>query len=627
MRIYVGNRELDLTGREKIQIKYQSAPVGKLLAPAAPFSIEFEIPETAYNLETFGYNDNITQTDTSIFSRYECRADRNGVDLNIVSCEVTGFRPLTIRLYGNGVTFFSQLKDNLIGDLDLSDMDHVWNDTNIMLNLLLADYSYPIINYGVLTEDSNDIPCEYCYPALEVKGLIDRIIDEAGYTLDNEVQSDPEYTALILPFSNTRPKSISDEEKELIGFSVYSSGQTITLLTETEMTFANEVTDLGGNFATNRWTCPYDGYYSFYFKCSARSAVALTTTSVTFALYKDDGTPTLLNTSVHSLTATYSDVVATNFLLQHEIHAGDEVYITATPASQDINIQGGLDASGDGYTRWNLDKAWDTMILGFTWRFSINAPPISQSKLFEYVVRSFAMVVSVNEVTKVVKLTKFETIVNNIGNGVDWTNKIDLSVKPRRTFDISAGAINWLRYEDDDNVVKPTGTDYSFNITANRFSGEQEIYKAPFAASESFPKFAQSIPVVDIEISGESEPMPRILLSDTRRYSTPLNFTVNGSTVDTDGILNVPYFYTVYNSYDLTWRKLASNNLAEYISMISNPRGLELQMRLNESDINQLDFTKPVWLGSTGGEVFNAWFYISEINYDETKSIVKLNLL
>ncbi len=66
MRIYVGNRELDLTGREKIQIKYQSAPVGKLLSPAAPFSIEFEIPETAYNLETFGYNDNITQTDTSL---------------------------------------------------------------------------------------------------------------------------------------------------------------------------------------------------------------------------------------------------------------------------------------------------------------------------------------------------------------------------------------------------------------------------------------------------------------------------------------------------------------------------------------------------------------------------------
>lgn len=629
MRIFVGNRELDLTGRERIQIKYQAAPVAQLLAPKSAFSVEFEIPSTAYNLETFGYNDQITTTDTNIFNKYEARAEQRGVDLNIVSCEVTSFDPLRIRLYGSGASFFSLIKDNLLTDLALTDLDHTWNDTAITGLLILSDYSYPIINYGVLTEDSNAVPCEYCYPAIKVKRLIDSMVEDNGYTLVNELDTDSHYTNLIIPFSNKKILTMTDEEKQLVGFDVYSSGQTITKLVETDLTFANEVSDLGGDFASNRWTAPYDGYYSFYFKCSCRSAVALTTTQVTFALYRFDGvTDTLLNTYTTTVGATYEDVIPATFSAsQHEIHAGDEVYITATPLDQNLNIQGGLDGSGDGYTRWNLDKIWDFMILGFTWRVAINLPKMQQSTLLEYITRSFCLIIGVNEITKTVTLTKFDTILKNKSQGKDWTDKIDLSVYPTKTFELpDLGVINWLKYLDDDNVVKPAGTDYKFSA-GTRFSGEKDVYVAPFAASDSATKFPNAITVVDIEISGESEVKPRILLSRTRRFSEPLSFTVSGVEVDTDGILNIPYFADISSGYDLTWSKLAARNLANYLEIITNPRGVELRMKLTESDINQLDFTIPVYLGSAGKYVFNAWFYISEVNYDEFGSLVKLNLI
>jgi len=629
MRIYVGNRELDLTGRERIQIKYQAAPVAQLLAPKTAFSVEFEIPSTAYNLETFGYNDQITTTDTALFNKYEARAEKNGIDLNIVSCEVASFDPLRIRLFGSGASFFSLIKDNLLSDLSLSDMDHTWDDSAITGFLLLADYSYPLINYGVLAEEGKVVPCEYIYPAVKVKRLIDSIVEENGYTLVNEVDTDSNYTNLIIPFCNKKILTMTDEEKQSVGFNVYSSGQTITVLTETDLTFPNEVTDPGSDFASNRWTAPYDGYYSFYFKCSCKSAVALTTTSVTFALYKYDGvTDTLLNTYTETVGATYQDVVPTIFSTsQHEVKAGEQVYITATPLSQNLNIQGGLDGSGDGYTRWNLDKIWDFMILGFTWRVGINLPAMQQSALLEYIIRSFCMIIGVNEIIKTVTLTKFDTIIKNKSQGKDWTDKIDLSIMPTKTMELpDIGAINWLKYLDDDNVVKPAGTDYKFTA-GNRFTGEKTIYTSPFAASDSATKFSVGINVVDIEISGESELKPRILLSRTRRYSEPLSFTVDGVEVDTDGILNVPYFSDISGTYDLTWSKLASNNLNNYIQTITNPRGVDVYLRLTEADINQLDFTIPVYLGSAGKYVFNAWFYISEVNYDDTSSFVKLNLL
>lgn len=631
MRIFVGNNELDLTGNERIQIKHQAAPVANALVPASSYSVEFEIPMTANNRSIFGFNDIITTDDDNIFSVYECRAENNGVDLRITSVEVTSFDPLRIRLYGGSAGLMEIIRDAKLSDLDLSDLDHTWDDTTITSSLTLTNYCYPIINYGPLVDDSNDVPVEYLYPAVYVDELVNRIVDDAGYTLSNELDADPHYTKLIIPFSNTRPKTMTDDEKANIGFEVYSTGQTITLLTETEMTFGVEVSDPGSHFATNRYTAPYDMYAGFYLKVSARSAVALTTTNVTFALYKYDGiTDTLLNQATYLLTATYADVVVSEFQNQyHEIEAGDEVYITITPASQNVNIQGGVDAEGDGYSRWSLLSALDTMIIGWTWRVGINLPELTQAQLLTYVMRSFAGMLGVNEITKVVSIVTFDTVVANIATGKDWTDKVDLSIKPVKTFEYpeSIGKITKLRYADDDNVIKPTGTDYEFTV-GRKLEAEKILYEAPFAACESESKFTFAVPVVDIEVNGESEPKPRILLNRLRRYSTPLNFTLGGVTVDSDGVVNVPYFYDIANSHDLTWTKLRSNNLANYLTMLTKPRGLDIYIRLSDADINQLDHSVPVYLGTVGDEVYNAWFYVSEVNQNMNgSSLCKLNLL
>jgi hypothetical protein len=141
-------------------------------------------------------------------------------------------------------------------------------------------------------------------------------------------------------------------------------------------------------------------------------------------------------------------------------------------------------------------------------------------------------------------------------------------------------------------------------------------------------KFSFGIPVVNIEVDGESACKPRILMNSTRRLSENINYQVDYSTVGSPTTAFVPYFYDITKTYDLTWRKLAANNLTTKIEMIQNPRGIECLIKLNAIDINQLEFRTPKWIGTVGEEVINAWFFVSEVNYDtHESSYVKLKLL
>jgi hypothetical protein len=448
-----------------------------------------------------------------------------------------------------------------------------------------------------------------------------------GYTLDIGFDNDYKYDKLIIPYSNERPFAISEAEKETVGFEVYSSGQAIAVSTETELTFANEVTDNGGNFASNRYTVPYDMFASFLFEVTAKSSVALTTTDITFSLYKDDGSPTLIGQGTYNFTATYSSKTVVEFQYFAELHAGDEIYITATGLTQAIDIRGGLDGNGDGYTRFQLLEVNDAMVLGFTWRVGLNLPDITKAQLMEYVLNSFGAVIQVDEIRKIVYLTKLNDIKNS--QGVDWTNKLDIKTPIKRTFEMDdVGQVSKIAYLDDDNVTKPSGTDYEFTVNSDKLPAEKTIYTAPFAACMSENKFLMGLPVVNIEVDGESECKPRILLNRLKRLTSPINYQVDYVTVDTDTSVYVPYFQDISKPYDLTWSKLASNNLSSKIEMIRNPRGIEALARITPSDINQINFRERVWIGSAGDEVVNAWFFISEVNYDtHESSLIKLKLL
>lgn len=656
LEIKVNGSLIDLTGKENIEVKYQSCKIGEVLKSVLSYSIEVILPETKNNLRIFGFNDNIITIDNAVYSPYTVTAEKDGIDMLLYSCELVSYAPLTVRFYGTSVNYFNLLKDAKIGSLDYTDLDHSRDYTAISGSLTsLTDYIYPILNYGELVGPeiyngdwdanitingefvTNNINCESMYPAVFVDSILSRSATQNGYTLVNELDSDDYYPKFIIPFCNKKVVIYTEAEINDCNFSAYSSGQSLTMSSEVNIAFAVEVTDVGSNFATPYYTTPFESYFSFALEVSAKSAVALTTTDITFNLYKKPpvGAAVLIDTATNNFTASYSSFNC--FGGFYFVEEGYTVYCTATAITQNASLQGGVDGEGNGYTRFSFNGIFNESVFGAPWFVGRNLPNINLTALWEYILFQFCSIIQVNEITKTVTVTKLDTIIKNKSRGKDWTSKLDLSVRPKITYQIDPelAKTNNLTYIDDENLVKPAGTDYAFTVD-NAKKVETDLYEAPFAASASQLQFIQLINVCDIEIGGVNELKPRILIAKNYRLSKRgagenLEFFVGGVSQGTETTVNIPYFANPALPYDLTWSKIVSTNFANYLEFIRTPRQLIALFRLTDTDINQFDVTIPIWVGSAGGEVINAWFIISEIQdfcLTENKStLVTLQLL
>jgi hypothetical protein len=656
LEIKINGSLIDLSGREVIEVKYQICKIGEVLKSVLSYSVEVVLPPTKNNLRIFGYNDSIITTDNAVYSPYVVTAEKDGIDMLIYSCELVSHSPLTVRFFGTSANFFNLIKDVKIGDLSYTDLDHT-RDYAAMSSVFTAtsEYCYPIINYGELVGPeiyggdwdsnitingeylTNNLNCESLYPAVSIKSILGRSVTQNGYALTNELDSDTYYPKMIIPFCNKKVVIYTEEEINDCAFEAYSSGQTVTVVTETKLTFANEVTDIGSNFVSPDYTTPFEAYFSFALEVSAKSAVALTTTDITFSLYKKPpaGAAVLIDQATNNFTAVFSSFNC--FGGFYFIEEGYTVYVTATPLTQNGSFQGGVDANGNGYTRFSFNGIYNESVFGAPWFIGRNLPKLNISALWEYILFQYCAILQVNEITKVISVTKLDTIIKNKSNGKDWTSKLDLSVKPKITYEIDPklAKVNNLTYLDDENLVKPAGTDYSFSVD-NAKQNEVDLYTAPFAASKSQLQFIQLLNVCDVEIGGVNELKPRILISKLYRLAKrgageELEFFVGGVSQGTESQVNIPYFANPSLPYDLTFTKIVNTNFANYLSLIRTPRQLIALFRLTDSDINQLDVTKPIWIGQTGNEVINAWFIITEIqNYsltDKKSTLVTLNLL
>lgn len=79
----------------------------------------------------------------------------------------------------------------------------------------------------------------------------------------------------------------------------------------------------------------------------------------------------------------------------------------------------------------------------------------------------------------------YKKILDNITNAIDWTGKIDFTNRPKTEFKLDYAQHNYLRYKDDESVIKPDGTDYDLTIVDERLQYEKKLIELLYSATES----------------------------------------------------------------------------------------------------------------------------------------------
>jgi hypothetical protein len=270
-------------------------------------------------------------------------------------------------------------------------------------------------------------------------------------------------------------------------------------------------------------------------------------------------------------------------------------------------------------------------------------PDITQADYVKNYCQMFGLLIVYNSLNNEVRFIRMDKILANIGSALDWSGKIDLIEDAEIIFGNDYYAQkNLYKYSEpndgSNNGVIPIGTTGNLQIANENLESEKEILTLDYSwtqHAENRLLDINHIPIITAANSSDYlEADARILFLE-KKTSAELD-PVGGLTYN-DGVESE----AVTTDIPLTWfiQLLKEKNLGfgdnllaenyQFINgIISNSKTLTLNLRLTASDINQLDFTIPVFLSQ-----YESYFYINKIqgyapgaNESTIVELVKLNL-
>jgi hypothetical protein len=133
-------------------------------------------------------------------------------------------------IFSNVVDFYSKIGDKLLSDLDFSEYNHTYTQSNIAATWSnTSGYTYPLMYKGTDTYITNDFK-----PAIFYKTYLNKIADATGFELGGSFLNNASFVKEIIPF-NGPLINMPDSEWERRAFRVGMSGASQTLTSDLKL--------------------------------------------------------------------------------------------------------------------------------------------------------------------------------------------------------------------------------------------------------------------------------------------------------------------------------------------------------------------------------------------------------
>jgi hypothetical protein len=673
VELYINLQLCDLTGSEQIEVDYTSFDISKIGSRGGARSYSFNLPKTNRNKAVLENPEIVNNLSTLPYTRLPCRILVDGIDVQIRFAEIQSAKDVyAVRVYGANSDLFAKLKDKKLWDLDLSEYDHRWNLTNVLDSRLNREgYIYAVIDYHedspnfAINNDNRVVRIDYMPPSFYVNTLLEKIFSEAGYEFVNEIEDD---TALLIMPLHFKEFELAPFVSEKYAGEIYiTSRMEIPADNGVERFFAFDGIN---NYSGSYYNFPYYVPANFWSSIPARAILfqdrillfmscsfqvtftnAFNWLGVTFTLHDFNGVVLkndsfdYQNNPVGTSTITIDFPCINPFFVPGNNYYSREFYYTVHFFNKGVF----LGYSGSIYLEDTSTITIEEVrhfgeLLAFNNYLQLNTimPDMTQGDFLKNYILLFGLSPIINEQTNTVTLRKFDSIINKLGNGYDWSNKVDNTEIEEITYmmDNYAQNNNFLWMKDGDEP-KPVDADSIIIINNKNLELEKDIFELDFSATNANYRLNtlgvgdNIVPQIGIYNQGEwsNEKNMRFLNLVFKTSSD-----IGGSMTYDDGVGtqldfndNIPftYFISLTESWNLGFgNNILSNYYQAIINVISRLKILKVYVRLSAADISQLDFSRPVWIAK-----HESYFYISSIkgfSYTENKStiveLVKLNI-
>lgn len=629
VELFIEDKPVDLTGEENIALDYAIAKIGEIQTRTGARSVQFNLLKTTRNRAIFENPDDVNNLSTIPYRKLKARLYADGIDQQIAFCTLEeSAEAYNCRLYGVEVGFFDKLKDKKLTGLNLSSLDYFHTYNNVAAKRHQTDVCFPI-TWAFDKDEAYDIgDTRYMPCGLGVEYLLGKICSEQGYTLTNSVCGKYGYPSrfLCIPFTN---------EKWVRDSSGYFYEAVLHATTSAPYVGKNvvEFNTIVGN-ASNYWSgmSTWNGAIFFCDKVDVTFDIELKLTpgagfsnpltvgilvggipfsggTQTFTL--SPGVNTINWSKQFEITPNYASLTA-QVSVYYSCAGAVTMSGPATLVIRNVTIKEPYEVLRE-YAIAGPGGLYNVLAPQYVTPQSM-LPDISQAELLKTYCQLFCAFIQVNEAEKSVRILCFNDIASNAGKCSDWSDKLDNSTSPAIKYIVDnyarTNSFKW-QYVEEDSEGKPLRTGYAdsnFYLSDANLPAESEAVNLKFCASEMITVGAYTVCHVrnfdtDAVLTGRNKASLVIIEFNNGSFT----YKDSDQFVTVTGNIPLTYFNNGGN-YDLGFQYLLPAYYNQFAAVLDNYRQVTCQLRLNAADINQLDFTRPVYI-----KHFNAYFYINTI--------------
>ena len=649
--IKIGDTALDLDSGTVISTTKRVANIGTLERQSS-FTNKLNLPATANNLSAIGMvqgSDNSTKK----YIKQLGSVSANGIE--IMSAAQFSFESLSERLEvlinSDNAVFFDAIKKTFLREIDLSDLDHLWSKTemiNSIGNTYEDGYIYAIHDSGYQSQFNTSLNCFGIVPSVFVKYLFEKIGETFGYTFYGGPFNESYFENLLMPvidckvgtrnLEELQPKFISNTPKTYISS---------VITPEFEFVDYDLIENITGGAFVDKWNITNGSRYYLHIPANYRLILDYDIT-ITEAFPGNGVAVELqltvlrrLNGSVDTIDGfpsnSFLTVVPGNHTGQIIVNCTFEDFIETTlnpnvTGSENtevyayiniVNLNGSFASNSltINSLTFNVEQITNAPVSHYNRLYNIqeSLPNWTCGTFVKEISNLFGIIPIVNEYDKTIRLMLFNELNENKSIAKEWQSKIDLTNDINYTFKIDGyGQLNTFEYLPDSTFG------YSINIENESLPKEVEYVKSLF----NYSRFSRLLnktfntiflnnynPEVQLNSNYTYTSMmkfnqaPRIAFLFTQ--NTEVIYSSFGESNVTENT-NIPFLGFESQSiftFNLEWQYLYETFYQSLFNGITNNiLKIELEFRLTEFDIQDFDFSIPIYLENPSG-----FYYVQEI--------------
>lgn len=597
--------------------------LGELPTRQGEFSNTINIPMTKSNCLALGSIEDVNSLSTVINSLNSYELYDYGVLISTGYARVISLNDtIEINLFSGNADWSSLLKDKSVRDIDVSDLDYSIvpsevasrrNNTSVMC--------CPNIWYGAYYDPARQNDSMDFLPAFFTDEIVKRMFDEISYTLINNLPTDKKALWDKIITIHTRNKW----QYDLDGYDFYVTlAPQLTTITSSLAFFggdrvlkmSNDITVVGGfQIALKEWSTLTPTIYSINLTTNRNilenigGYVDVQIMSVTTPGILSFESESTLNV-IGELNVTATGIYRVNF-------SSDAIFNAPVIAAQRFLARWGAPTDityrilgGEIYnTNVNAKNAIQGYSLTQEYVTNLDGvlPEVKQSDLLVTLFNIFCIITTTDVYSREVTFNTLDTLIDNIPNAIDWTDKLDLSEEPEILFDFFDNYFqrNIFKYKDDDKDPRIAFTRFGEGVidyNNNNLDSQGEVFESAFSATQR-----------------ANERLIPIAAAECRLYGN-LNWKLGVSKITTDNLITQFGLSAPTNSNevffdDLLFTNLINENYNTLKRVFANGRAIKLLVRLSRTDYQSIDFTTPIFIDIVTERHGNirGHFYINEI--------------